>query len=73
MSFHVLSDPFPGRCRNFRTVGHANGQSESLRCLDYEGTPHVCEFPPSRVNASSTGYATYATSTPAPPKPWVKP
>lgn len=75
MSFIHVPDPFPGRCQNVRHVLHANGEPETLRCLDYEGTRHVCEFPPSRVNASSTGWVTYQSIMTAPPAPkrWVKP
>ena len=58
-----MPDPHPGRCRNWR---------DGERCLDHDGTEHVCSFrkpmptPPEFWNQSSS-------QTTAKPKPWIKP
>jgi len=64
---YLIEDPFPGRCGNYRYV---NGQT--LRCLDYELTPHICTFPNPReypINNAAQGI-TYTRDKPA---RWVKP
>lgn len=68
MSTIALPDPFPGRCHNLRASRFHPGSF--LRCLDYEGSRHVCEFPietPPVVGAMS-----YSTST-TQLKPWIDP
>jgi hypothetical protein len=66
-----LPDPHPGRCRNTRTVTHADTYIEVLQCLDYEGTRHVCEFPESVHSPSSAG--PFSSYHPPTPKRWVRP
>ena len=61
-----MDDPYPGRCRNHRTVG-----MDVLRCLDYEGVPHVCTFPEVKQRVPSPGV--YSTGGHWKPSPWVKP
>lgn len=75
MSYIVLPDEHPGRCKNVRSHTHPNGHAETLRCLDYEGKPHVCSFPePQYVYIDTTSWGgQLSSSTPAKPKPWVKP
>lgn len=62
-----IPDQHPGRCNNLRHSRYRPGVM--LRCIDYEGTPHVCAFeqesPP-----ITTGI--YTVTAPA-PKPWVRP
>lgn len=60
-------DPHPGRCRSFRPVP---GSLESVRCLDYEGTDHICRFPPRKPAMTTATSATYSRTD---PKPWVRP
>ena len=73
-----LPDLDIGRCKNVRHHHCPCGYSEALRCLDYEGTKHTCEFPEvmhvcsmTRVDNQHNSY-TIQTATPK-PKPWVKP
>lgn len=67
-----LPDLDIGRCQNYRSITHADGYIETLRCLDYEGRPHTCEFSPSHhVVLDHPGW--FNTYTPPKPKPWVKP
>lgn len=66
----TVHDPFPGRCRNYRTTTHGNGEIETLRCLDYENRPHVCEFPPGKPIMATTTSLHY---THREPEPWVRP
>lgn len=71
MSFIRLPDLHPGRCQNVRHVQHADGHAGTVRCLDYEGTEHVCTFPaPLHVVTPSGSSLTYTTPT---PQKWVKP
>lgn len=63
-------DPHPGRCRNVRSCWQ-NDHIVTMRCLDYEGTPHVCSFPRPPVQMSRASGHVFQ-STPQ-PKPWVKP
>jgi hypothetical protein len=75
MSIILAPDPFPGRCKNHRTITHADGYSEALRCIDYEAEPHQCEFPPAAHRLTPSGYGIgtsqgiYAPT----PVPWKKP
>lgn len=74
MSTITLPDPYPGRCRNHRTVSNGVGHIETLRCLDYENVEHVCSFPePIHTGPALGGMYGGGTFTTAPPKPWVKP
>lgn len=42
--YHILPDPHPGRCLNFR---HDTGpEGKARRCLEREGTRHECRFEP---------------------------
>lgn len=71
-----LPDLDIGRCKNIRSITHGDGYIETLRCLDYEGVPHVCTFPPERHVSSGDygwGAGSISTYTPPKPKPWVKP
>lgn len=69
--YSALPDPHPGRCQNVRIRNRPDTSIEVVRCLDYEGVPHTCTFPPPREETSpwwwSSGYKT------SPPEPWVKP
>jgi hypothetical protein len=63
VSYITLPDQHPGRCLNHRGI---------LRCLEAEGTEHVCRFPaPRRLvkNPMHAGSFIYASE----PKPWVVP
>jgi hypothetical protein len=67
----ILPDPFPGRCKNHRWVGDT-----SVRCLEYEGTSHVCKFPKSLPPTDATRKYQQSSSLSGSvinPKPWVKP
>lgn len=64
---YYQTDPFPGRCLNFRMN---RATSENERCLDYDDTPHVCSFENKKPTIS---YGVRIASTRATPKPWVKP
>jgi len=61
-----MPDPNPGRCLNFR---HDTGPyGKARRCLEAEGTKHVCRFdPPERRPASERIYQASA------PEPWIVP
>lgn len=74
MEIH-LPDPYPGRCLNFRSRAAPGGRIETVRCLDYEGTEHVCTFPPFTYHPPiATAYASsVSTYTQEQPQPWVKP
>lgn len=67
MSYIYYSDPHPGRCKNWR-FGRG-------RCLDYEGTEHVCAFGEPEQTTFVSGAFTSCTYTwDAPlPVPWVRP
>ena len=65
----IVPDPHPGRCQNYRTVNHGNGQAEHLRCLDYENVEHVCSFP----SPMSTPTQSLGVYTAPKPEPWEKP
>lgn len=70
MSTIYVPDPNPGRCLNHRQRG-----DEMVRCLDYEGRPHVCTFPEPPLKGL-TGHSwgpNQAIYTLKEPKPWVKP
>lgn len=67
-----MPDPHPGRCLNYRTKTHSDGYIESLRCLDYEGTEHVCSFP-SSTHVTITGQWQSWAGAQVDSKPWVKP
>lgn len=71
MSYLVAPDPFPGRCKNHRSE-FRYGRLVSLRCLDYEGTEHVCTFEDLRPPITASDQVnTYTVSHES--KPWVKP
>lgn len=75
MSIARPPDPFPGRCLNYRHHDHAiDGRSETLRCLESEGTEHVCRFPEPIVHKRSD-WGPYQMSSlgKPPPAPWVVP
>jgi hypothetical protein len=66
----TIPDRHPGRCCNLRISRHRPGVY--LRCLDYEGTPHVCTFEAdSPPRLQYTGWGLVYTD--PKPKPWVKP
>lgn len=66
-----IPDPHPGRCQNTRLHRGPYGATRTLRCLDYDGTQHVCSFP---EVPKETGKDWGAYSIPKPkPKAWVKP
>lgn len=48
------TDPHPGRCHNFRTTRGWNA-TETVRCLEAEGTVHVCRFPKPRMVERKVG------------------
>lgn len=73
MSFVRMADLHPGRCQNYRAVLHADGYTESLRCLDYEDVPHQCEFPPTAHRLSSVSSLAGSSYTVPKPVPWRKP
>ncbi len=62
----TLPDPHPGRCLNHRVV-----RGQSLRCLNYEIVPHVCEFP-EPVPPPARRAQSY-TQTISEPAPWQRP
>lgn len=66
-----VPDQFPGRCRNHRW--YVTGME---RCLDYEGTAHVCSFREPGMEqytwAPKSGTIT-TTWTHRQPEQWVKP
>lgn len=66
-----MPDPHPGRCKNFRTVW-VSGYPETIRCLDYEGTAHVCHFPPPADRSLSNSHNVWVGGQPL-PQPWIKP
>jgi hypothetical protein len=64
----VQPDPHPGRCPNYRP---GNYSQESVRCLEYAATEHVCRFPEPRTLVTETGSChSYTKPQPA---PWVRP
>lgn len=73
MSYLRLPDPHPGRCRNTRQHDMGNGQFKALRCLDYEGTKHVCSFPPQIVVEARDWVGNTYSHKAEEPNPWVKP
>ena len=74
MTTIFLPDPDIGRCKNVRHNNCSCGYSEALRCLDYEGTEHVCEFPaPMHACSMSRPENNVYRYAPPTPKPWVKP
>jgi hypothetical protein len=71
LTMHIIEpDPHPGRCENYRSVVHSDGYVETLRCLDYEGTEHICSFPEPEHRVITVGGYTY---TPQAPQRWIKP
>jgi hypothetical protein len=64
-----VPDAYPGRCLNYRW---SHGSRESMRCLDYEDTRHVCTFaePDPPVVAASSVISSRRIKE---PEPWVKP
>lgn len=70
MSYIKLPDPYPGRCQNYRTHQHSDGHIETLRCIDYENTPHQCIFPEPKY-VVSTDHNIFTSNNN--PEPWVKP
>lgn len=66
-----MPDPYPGRCKNHRSVLWY-AESKNVRCLDYEGTDHVCTFeqPPA---AFSIDVSQLSSSVMREPEQWVKP
>lgn len=71
--YHVLPDPFPGRCKNYRNHGHRDGSVEVLRCLDYEGVPHRCAFPTPRPEPTNDHSWGGNIQTNTEPEPWRRP
>jgi hypothetical protein len=71
VSHLVAPDPFPGRCKNHRS-DFRYGRLVSLRCLDYEGTQHVCTFEELRPPFTASDQVTSSLH-PSNPEPWVKP
>lgn len=65
-----MPDPYPGRCQNVRHNMHADSYVETLRCLEAEGTEHVCRFPESTHYVSAGEGQVYTTTA---PQPWVVP
>lgn len=73
MSWIRVPDMDPGRCENHRIVW-VGGNPKTLRCLDYEGTDHVCSFEKPQPVPQGTDMASAWTTISYPrPKPWVKP
>lgn len=70
MSYTRLPDPHPGRCLNTRHDVGPYGQSR--RCLEKEGTVHVCRFPDVQRPDPKIQSMTYTRSQPE-PEPWVVP
>jgi hypothetical protein len=67
MEIH-LPDPHPGRCLNFR---HDTGRAGRLRrCLEMEGTKHVCRFDPPAPSQQATH--SYTLTEPR-QRPWKVP
>jgi hypothetical protein len=64
---HIAPDPHPGRCLNIRRDPASNTM---MRCLDYDGTQHVCTFPTQLTPGTTIQTGIYSTP---PPVPWVKP
>lgn len=63
--YNSLPDLYPGRCKNHRSVSYPGCQNEVLRCLGYEGTEHVCNFPKhSGYNVSSSSSWLYESAEP---------
>ena len=65
----ITPDPYPGRCLNHRLDVASMSQ---VRCLDYEGTRHVCRFPKIHAPSKDVQYSTSIYSN-TKPKPWVAP
>lgn len=74
MSILKLPDPHPGRCINLRPADDQYGYPTYLRCLEAEGTTHVCRFPdpPERIKNNDV-YHTYSLDEISKPTPWVVP
>lgn len=68
---HIIQpDPHPGRCANLRSSRVTVGKM--LRCLDYEGTEHVCRFEVENPLPVATGAnTTYVHSRKN--EPWKRP
>lgn len=64
-------DSYPGRCKNHRTINWYP-EAKTVRCLDYEGTEHVCTFErlPEPIHVDMLGMRATITRE---PEPWVKP
>lgn len=70
--YHILPDPYPGRCPNFRNMVGPSGEHITLRCIDYANTRHVCEFPEPAPPAPPMREVSW-TQSQVPAEPWVKP
>jgi hypothetical protein len=70
--FIELPDPHPGRCQNYRMMRDANGYPASVRCLEYEGFPHVCRFP-QPVLKIGVGSTDVCYSADMHPQKWIRP
>lgn len=67
MSYITAPDPFPGRCKNYRSPGFG---METLRCLDYEGHDSRCQFGEPKPVMNPAYSQTYPQQG---PEPWVSP
>lgn len=65
---YLFTDPFPGRCKNYRFHRTRQGIGQWERCLDYSDVNHYCVFP--RSKPFSAGRLTFGILK---PKRWVKP
>ena len=69
MSYVILPDPHPGRCKCHRGGGAPN--FEMLRCLGDENHEGTCWFPEPRP-AQNLASASISSTQPE-PKPWKAP
>ena len=67
-----MPDEYPGRCKNHREINWY-ARPKTVRCLDYEGTEHVCTFEQPPVEVHLSGNIGLSRSVAVDPKPWVKP
>lgn len=67
--FYRYPDPHPGRCLNHRTDPGDPYRVKQLRCLEMEGHPSACRFPPPSI-AITQDSASFDQST---PQPWKVP
>lgn len=72
MFIHV-DDPHPGRCLNLRADRGDPYRLTYKRCLEAEGTGHVCRFPPDRATVSTAWANGIRSSNPPKPVPWIIP